>query len=76
MNEVKGRVIGVLPNGLFRVRCIDEDILCNLSRDILENDKNPRILINDIVIVRLNYTLYGGMHKLLNGTIVSLPVLS
>ena len=75
MNEVEGKVIEVLPKGLFKVDCIGENILCNLSRDILENDRNPRILINDIVIVRLNFTLSKGMHKLSGGTIVSLPVL-
>lgn len=75
MNEVKGKVIEVLPKGLFKVECIGENILCNLSQDILENNRNPRILIGDIVIARLNYTLSRGMHKLSGGTIVSLPVL-
>lgn len=66
MNEINGRVIDILPKGIFRVECEGDEfnILCKLSIEMIKNCINPRILIDDLVVVRVS------PHNLNDGEIV------
>lgn len=66
MNEVIGRVIEILPKGIFKVECEVDGltILCKLSLEIIKTCISPRILIGDLVVVRVS------SHNLNDGEIV------